>query len=85
MQPIDEREGMDRGGEGASAKEENGGRAWLPAEAMTVDDRWRLVCDCVLWYMKDQAGIQGVSARTFSTRPKGVLLELQATRTQLTK
>ena len=35
--PIDDREGMDGGGEGTSAKEENGGREWLSAAAMTVD------------------------------------------------
>ena len=35
--PIDDREGTDGGGEGTSAKEENGGREWLSAAAMTVD------------------------------------------------
>ena len=35
--PIDDREGMDRGGEGTSAKEENGGREWCSAAAMAVD------------------------------------------------
>ena len=35
--PIDDREGMDGGGEGTSAKEENGWREWFSATAMTVD------------------------------------------------
>ena len=35
--PISDREGMDGGGKGISAKEENGGREWLSAVAMTVD------------------------------------------------
>ena len=35
--PIYDRGGMDGGGEGTSAKEENGGREWLSAAAMTVD------------------------------------------------
>ena len=35
--PIYDRERMDGGGEGTSAKEENGGREWLSAAAMTVD------------------------------------------------
>ena len=35
--PIDDREGMDGGGEVTSSKEDNGGREWLSAEAMTVD------------------------------------------------
>ena len=34
---IDDREGMDGGGEGTSAKDENGGREWLSTAAMTVD------------------------------------------------
>ena len=34
---IDDREGMDGGGEGTSDKEENGGREWLSMAAMTVD------------------------------------------------
>ena len=34
---IDDREGMGGGGEETSAKEENGGREWLSAVAMTVD------------------------------------------------
>ena len=32
--PIDDREGMERGGEGISAKEDNGGSGWFSAEAM---------------------------------------------------
>ena len=35
--PINDREGMDRGGEGTSAKEDNVGREWLSAAAMLVD------------------------------------------------
>ena len=35
--PIDDREGMGGGGEGTSAKEENGGREWLYVAAMTVE------------------------------------------------
>ena len=35
--PIDGREGMDGGGKGTSAKEENGGREWLSVAATTVD------------------------------------------------
>ena len=35
--PADDREGMDRGGEGTSAKEENGGRERFSAAAMIVD------------------------------------------------
>ena len=35
--PIDDGEGTDRGGEGTSAKEENGGREWFSAAAMAVD------------------------------------------------
>ena len=35
--PIDDREGMDGGGEGTNDKEENLGRDWFSAEAMTVD------------------------------------------------
>ena len=35
--PINDREGMDGGGEGTSAKEENGGREWLSTASMTVD------------------------------------------------
>ena len=35
--PIDDREGLDGGGEGTGAKEENGGREWLSVEAMKVD------------------------------------------------
>ena len=34
---IDDREGMGRGDEGTSAKEENGGRDWFSAAAMAVD------------------------------------------------
>ena len=34
---VDDREGMDGGGEGTSAKEDNRGREWLSAAAMTVD------------------------------------------------
>ena len=34
---INDREGMDGGGEGTSAKEENGGRDWFSAADMTVD------------------------------------------------
>ena len=34
---INDREGMGGGGEGTSAKYENGGMEWLSAEAMTVD------------------------------------------------
>ena len=34
--PIDDREGMNGGGEGTSAKEENGGREWFSATDMTV-------------------------------------------------
>ena len=34
---IDDREGMDGGGEDKSAKDDNGGRGWLSAAAMTVD------------------------------------------------
>ena len=34
---IDDREGIDGGGEGTSAKEENGLTEWLSAVAMTVD------------------------------------------------
>ena len=33
---IDDREGMDGGGEGKIAKGENGGREWFSAAAMTV-------------------------------------------------
>ena len=36
-QLIDDREGMDGGREGTSANEENGGRGWFSAAAMTVD------------------------------------------------
>ena len=35
--PIDDREGMDGGGDSTSAKEENGGREWFSAAAMKVD------------------------------------------------
>ena len=35
--PIDGREGMDEGGEGTSAKEENGGRGWFSAASMIFD------------------------------------------------
>ena len=35
--PIYEKEGMDGGVEGTSAKEENGGREWFSAASMTVD------------------------------------------------
>ena len=35
---IDDREGINRGGEGTSAKEENGGREWLFAEVVAVDE-----------------------------------------------
>ena len=35
--PIDDREGMDGGGEVTNAKEENGGREWFSAAAMAVD------------------------------------------------
>ena len=35
--PIEDREGTDGGGEGTSAKVENGGREWLSAAAMIVD------------------------------------------------
>ena len=35
--PIDDREGLGGGGEGTSAKEENGGREWFSAADMTVD------------------------------------------------
>ena len=45
--PIDDREGMGGGGEGTSAKEENGGRDWFYAAEMTVDGGVTLVCDCV--------------------------------------
>ena len=34
---IDDREGMDVGGEGTSAKEENGGREWFYVADMTFD------------------------------------------------
>ena len=34
---IDDREGMDGGGEGPSAKDENGWREWFSAADMTVD------------------------------------------------
>ena len=34
---INDREGMYGGGEGTSAKEENGGREWFSAADMTVD------------------------------------------------
>ena len=34
---INDREVMERGGEGTSAKEENGGREWFSAAAMPVD------------------------------------------------
>ena len=36
-QPIDDRDGMDGEGEGTSGEEENGGREWLSAAAMTID------------------------------------------------
>ena len=35
--PIDDREGMDIGGEGTSSKEDNGWREWFSAAAMAVD------------------------------------------------
>ena len=35
--PINDREGMDGGGEGISSKEDNGGREWFSAEDMKVD------------------------------------------------
>ena len=35
--PVDDREVMDRGGEGISAKEDNGVRGWFSAAAMAVD------------------------------------------------
>ena len=35
--PIDDREGMDGGGEGTSAKGYNGGREWLSTATMPVD------------------------------------------------
>ena len=35
--PINDREGMDGGGEGTSVKEYNGVRGWFSAAAMTVD------------------------------------------------
>ena len=35
--PIDDREGMDGGGEGTSAKEENEGREWFSMADITVD------------------------------------------------
>ena len=34
---INDREGIEGGGEDKSAKEENGGREWFSAAAMTVD------------------------------------------------
>ena len=34
---IDDREGMEKGGEGTSAKDANLGREWFSATAMTVD------------------------------------------------
>ena len=36
---INDREGTGGGGEGTSAKEENGGMEWLYAAAVTVDVR----------------------------------------------
>ena len=35
--PINDRGGMGGGGEGTSAKEDNGGRKWFSAADMTVD------------------------------------------------
>ena len=76
---IDDKEGMDVGGEVTSANEENGGREWLSAAAMTVDG-YVAVC-FLLCFMacsvknKGRVGIQGVSVRMFSTGLYGKLWE----------
>ena len=49
--PINEREGMEGGGENTSAKEGNAGREWLSTVNMTGDGGWRLFYDCVLWHV----------------------------------
>ena len=49
--PINEREGMEGGGENTSAKEGNAGREWLSMVNMTGDGGWRLFYDCVLWHV----------------------------------
>ena len=69
---INDREGMGGGGEGTSAKYENGGMEWLSAEAMTVD----VGVEVGLWFCfmacaikdKEQVGIQDVIASTLNTR-----------------
>ena len=48
---IDDREGMDVGGEGKSADEENGGREWFPWRLWQLMEGRKLVCDCVLYYV----------------------------------
>ena len=50
---IDDREGMDVGGEGTSAKEENGGREWFYVADMTFDggvavDLWLCFIACAV-------------------------------------
>ena len=73
--PIDDREVMDGWGEGTSAKEENVGREWFSATDMTVGKGvavglWLCFIACAI-KNKEWFGIQGVSARTFSTRLYG--------------
>ena len=41
----------DGGGEGTSAKEENGGREWLSAAAMIVDGGVTVGFYCILWHV----------------------------------
>ena len=76
---INDREKMYGGGEGTSSKEENGGREWLSAAAMSVGivvsvGCWLCFMTCAV-KNKEQVGIQGVSACTFGTRMYGDLWE----------
>ena len=69
---IDDREGIDGGGEVTSAKEQNLGRGWLSAAAIIVEVG--VAVGFLLCFMacaiknKEQVGIQGVSACTFITQ-----------------
>ena len=69
---INDREGIDGGGEGISAKDENIGREWFSVAAMKFDGGvevglWLCLMACDV-KNKEQVRIQGVNARIFSTR-----------------
>ena len=48
--PIDDREGMEKGGEGTSAKEAKG-VSDCPRRLLQLMEGWQLVCHCVLWHV----------------------------------